>query len=57
MNPEIGSINDIGGENVRYIIKAADYSNTSEKPTLTINLKDQSDVATERFYRLRYGED
>jgi arylsulfatase A-like enzyme len=57
VSPEIGSINDIGGENVRYIITAADSSNTNEKPVLTINLKDQGDVATKRFYRVRYGED
>ena len=58
VNPEIGSINDIGGENVQYTIKAAHYSNTNqEKPALTIELKDQSDVADKRFYRVRYGED
>ncbi|MDA9592068.1 sulfatase-like hydrolase/transferase [bacterium] len=58
VNPEIGSINDIGGENVRYTIKAAHYSNTNqEKPALTIELKDLSDVADKRFYRVRYGED
>ena len=58
VSPEIGSINDIGGENVRYTIKAAHNDNSDqEKPELTINLKDQSDVATKRFYRVRYGED
>ena len=58
VNPEIGSINDIGGENVQFTIKAAHYSNTNqERPALTIKLKDLSDVATKRFYRVRYGED
>ena len=58
VSPEIGSINDIGGEDVRYTIKAAHSANDdSEKPVLTINLKDQSDVAKKRFYRIRYGED
>ena len=58
VNPEIGSINDIGGENVQFTIKAAHYSNTNqERPALTIKLKDLRDVATKRFYRVRYGED
>ncbi len=58
VSPEIGSINDIGGENVRYTIKAAHNDNSDqEKPELTIELKDLSDVATKRFYRVRYGED
>ena len=58
VNPEIGSINDIGGEDVRYTIKAAHNDNSDqEKPELTIELKDLSDVATKRFYRVRYGED
>jgi arylsulfatase A-like enzyme len=58
VNPEIGSINAIGGESVQYTIKAAHYSNTNqEKPALTIKLKDLSDVADRRFYRVRYGED
>ena len=58
VNPEIGSINDIGGENVQFTIKAAHYSNTNqERPALTIELKDLSDVADKRFYRIRYGED
>ena len=58
VSPEIGSINDIGGENVRYTIKAAHNDNPDqEKPELTIELKDLSDVATKRFYRVRYGED
>ena len=57
VNPEIGSINDIGGENVQYTIKAAHSSNPNEEPALTIELKDQSDVGDKRFYRVRYGED
>jgi hypothetical protein len=58
VNPEIGSINDIGGENVQFTIKAAHSSNTNqEKPALTIELKDLSDVGDKRFYRVRYGED
>ena len=58
LNPEIGSINDIGGENVQFTIKAAHSSNTNqEKPALTIELKDLSDVGDKRFYRVRYGED
>ena len=58
VSPEIGSINDIGGENVRYTIKAAHDDNTNqEKPVLTIEKKDQGDVAKKRFYRIRYGED
>ena len=58
VSPEIGSINDIGGENVRYTIKAAHNDNSDqEKPELTIVLKDLSDVATKRFYRIRYGEE
>ena len=58
VSPEIGSINDIGGEDVRYTIKAAHSANDDlEKPVLTINLKDKSDVAQKRFYRIRYGED
>ena len=58
INPEIGSINNIGGENVRYTIKAAHSSNSNQqKPALTIELKNQSDVADKRFYRIRYGED
>ena len=57
VNPEIGSINDIGGEDVRYTIKAAHNDNSDqEKPELTIELKDLSDVATKRFYRIRYGD-
>mgnify|MGYP007000168661 len=44
--------------NVRYTIKAAHNDNSDqEKPELTIELKDLSDVATKRFYRVRYGED
>ena len=58
VSPEIGSINDIGGQDVRYTIKAAHSANDDlEKPVLTINLKDKSDVAQKRFYRIRYGED
>ena len=58
VNPEIGSINDIGGENVQFTIKAAHSSNADQvKPALTIELKDLSDVADKRFYRIRYGED
>ena len=57
VSPEIGSINDIGGEDVRYTIKAAHSANDdAEKPKLTINLKDKSDVSQKRFYRIRYGE-
>ena len=57
VSPEIGSINDIGGEDVRYTIKAAHSANdNAEKPKLTINLKDKSDVSQKRFYRIRYGE-
>ena len=58
VNPEIGSINDIGGENVQFTIKAAHSSNTNQvKPALTIEMKGQSDVGDKRFYRIRYGED
>ena len=58
VNPEIGSINDIGGENVQFTIKAAHSNNANQvKPALTIELKDLSDVADKRFYRISYGED
>jgi len=58
VNPEIGSINDIGGENVQFTINAAHSSNANQvKPALTIELKDLSDVADKRFYRISYGED
>jgi arylsulfatase A-like enzyme len=58
VSPEIGSINDIGGENVRYTIKAAHNDNSDqEKPELTIEKKEKSDVGDKRFYRVRYGED
>mgnify|MGYP001230629910 CR=1 FL=1 len=58
VSPEIGSINDIGGENVRYTIKAAHNDNSDlEKPQLIIEKKKQSDIAKKRFYRVRYGED
>ncbi|MEC8190321.1 MAG: sulfatase-like hydrolase/transferase [Verrucomicrobiota bacterium] len=58
VSPEIGSVNNIGSENVRYTIKAAHNDNSDqEKPKLTIELKDLSDVAKNRFFRVRYGED
>ena len=54
VSPEIGSINDIGGENVRYTIKAAHNDNSDlEKPQLIIEKKKQSDIAKKRFDRVR----
>ena len=54
MSQEIGSINNIGGENVRYTIKAALNDNSDqEKPKLTIELKDLRDVATRFISSLR----
>ena len=57
ISPEIGSINNIGSVNQRYVVKANHPNNSnSEKPKLQIRAKAKSDHSSKQFYRIRYGD-
>jgi hypothetical protein len=57
ISPEIGSINNIGSVNQRYVVKASHSSNlNAEKPVLRMRAKQKTDHSEKLFYRIRYGD-